>query len=236
MKNLFFVAVATGIFSGTSLSVKAQSSVNMEQMNASIPTKKSLKFIDVIEINNTAVAVFNDATAANVIAAEKENEISVIEKCSSLQFKYALLLDMDVENVTNKVLFEEIDKWMDTRYRYGGTSEKGIDCSAYTGTLLADAYGLNVARTSREQYADAEKVEKEDLQQGDLVFFNTRGRRGGVSHVGLYLGNGYFTHSGSSTGVTISHIDETYWSNKMIGAGRFKAAPPAPKKNDLEIL
>jgi lipoprotein Spr len=55
------------------------------------------------------------------------------------------------------------------------------------------------------------------MQQGDLVFFKT-GR--GVSHVGLYLGNGYFTHASTSIGVTISNLSETYWTKKFIGGGR----------------
>lgn len=231
MQNLFFVAVATGIFSGTSLSAKAQPSVNMERMNASVPAKKSQKFIEGIEIKNGTTVPVNTAqvnTPAEKATVKKipaaTTEISAIESCSSIQFKYALLLDMDVENITNKVLFDEIEKWMDTRYRYGGTNERGIDCSAYTGTLLAEAYGLNVARTSREQYAESEKIEREDLQQGDLVFFNTRRRGKDVSHVGLYLGNGYFTHAGSSTGVTISNLSDAYWSSKYIGAGRITAA------------
>ena len=50
---------------------------------------------------------------------------------------------MDVEQIINIALIEEIEKWWATRYRYGGTTEKGIDCSAYTGTLLSDVYGLN---------------------------------------------------------------------------------------------
>jgi lipoprotein Spr len=234
MQNLFFVAVATIIFTGTSLSVKAQPSVNMERMNAPVPAKKSQKFIEGIEIKNGTTVPGNtvEANTAAIKGTVKETpviktEAAAIESCSSLQFKYALLLDMDVENITNKVLFEEIEKWMDTRYRYGGTTERGIDCSAYTGTLLAEAYRLNVARTSRNQYEESEKIEREDLQQGDLVFFNTRRRGKGVSHVGLYLGNGYFTHAGSSTGVTISNLSESYWSSKYIGGGRITAATTA---------
>jgi lipoprotein Spr len=203
----------------------------MERMNAPVPAKKSQKFIEGIEIKNGTPVSGNtvEATPAETKkispgSTAAANEVSAIESCSSLQFKYALLLDMDVENITNKVLFDAMEKWMDTRYRYGGTGEKGIDCSAYTGTLLTDVYGLNAPRTSRDQYAESEKIEKEDLQQGDLVFFNTRRRGKGVSHVGLYLGNGYFTHAGSSTGVTISNLSEPYWNSKYIGAGRITVA------------
>lgn len=219
MQNLFFVAVAAGILSATSLTAKAQPSVNIEHLNTGV-VKKSQKFISGIEINS-GTAKPADKEITTVAKSQVDESVSAIENCSSLQFKYALLLNMDVEAVSNKILFDEIEKWWATDYRYGGTSQKGIDCSAYTGTLLADVYGLTVARTARAQYAESEKIDKADLKQGDLVFFNTRR---GVSHVGLYLGNGYFTHAGSSTGVTISNLDETYWSKKFISGGRINAA------------
>lgn len=211
MKNLFFVSVAIGIFSGTSLTAKAQPSVNIERLNASIQVKKSTNVIDGYELKSSDLST-TDVKSSNVLS---------IEKASSIQFKYALLLDLDVEEIKNMTLYEDIEKWWATRYRYGGTSEKGIDCSAYTGTLLSDVYGINLPRTAMAQYAESERIERDDLQEGDLVFFNT-GR--GISHVGLYLGNGYFTHSGSSTGVTISHLDETYWSRKYRGGGRIVPA------------
>ena len=82
---------------------------------------------------------------------------------------------------------------------------------------MNEVYGLNVPRTAREQYRVSARVNRMDLQEGDLVFFNTRG---GVSHVGIYLGDGFFTHSSSSKGVTINNLDESYYSKKYIGAGR----------------
>ncbi len=208
MKNLFFVSVVISIFSGTSLTAKAQPSINMERLNATLELKKSTKFIDGIELRspvaNTGLFMVSDESA--------------IEKLSSIQFKYALLLDMNVEAVGNAVLYDEIEKWWATRYRYGGTTGKGIDCSAYTGALLSDVYGLHASRTASAQYGESEKIAKKDLQEGDLVFFSTF--RKGISHVGLYLGNGYFTHAGSSTGVTISNLDDAYWSRKFRGGGR----------------
>jgi cell wall-associated NlpC family hydrolase len=217
MKNLFFVSVAIGILSGTTLPAKAQSSVNLEQVNASGAQKKSGKFIDGIEIKA-------GATVAAEVHAVKNEEVAAIETFTALQFKYAQLLDIEVEQVTNKTLFTEIDKWWGTRYKYGGATEGGMDCSAYTGTLVHNVYGVVLPRTSRDQYGDCIKLDQDELQQGDLVFFRT-GRRG-VSHVGLYLGNGYFTHASTSIGVTISNLSETYWSKKFVSGGRIAA--PAP--------
>jgi lipoprotein Spr len=216
MKNFFLVSVAIGIFSGTTLTAKAQPSVNIEQINASVAQKKATKFIEGIEFKTSPTVAANSVQKGSTAVATND-ESAAIESFSSLQFKYAQLLDMEVEAVTNLILFKEIEKWLGTRYRYGGATEKGIDCSAYTGTIVHSVFGLVLPRTARDQYASCVKLDKEELQQGDLVFFNTRG---GISHVGLYLGNGYFTHASTSIGVTISNLSETYWSRKFVSGGR----------------
>ena len=214
MKNFFLVSVAIGIFSGTTLSAKAQPSVNIEQVNAATTVKKSVRFIDGIEFKTSPAATVEIKSNHTVT---KNEEVAAIENFSSLQFKYAQLLDVDVESVTNLALITEIEKWIGTRYRYGGATSKGIDCSAYTGTLVHNVFGLVMPRTAHAQYANCMKLNKDEMQQGDLVFFNTRG---GISHVGMYLGNGYFTHASTSQGVTISNLSETYWSRKFVRGGR----------------
>lgn len=218
MQNLFLVSVAIGILSGTNLTAKAQPAVNLEQVNVNAVQKKSVRFIEGIEINGPFVG--GGSTIAPAPAAA--GEAVAIESFSSLQFKYALLLDMEVETITNKPLFTQIDKWWGTRYKYGGATLQGIDCSAYTGTLVHSVYGIVLPRTSRDQYDACIKIEKEQMLQGDLVFFKT-GR--GISHVGMYLGNGYFTHASTSIGVTVSHLSEAYWEKKFVGAGRLTANP-----------
>jgi len=218
MKNFFLVSVAIGFFSGTTLTAKAQPAVNIEQVNAAVP-KKSTKFIDGTEIKPGALVTVNEPSKA-------AEGIVPIESYTALQFKYAQLLDVEVESITNRVLFATIDKWWGTRYKYGGANEKGIDCSAYTGTLVHGVFGLILARTARDQYANCIKLEREQMQQGDLVFFNTRG---GISHVGLYLGNGYFTHASTSIGVTISNLSETYWNKKFVSGGRITVPEPSPE-------
>ena len=223
MKNLFFVSVALSIFSGTTLTAKAQSAVNIEQVNAVVPAKKSTKFIEGIEIiAGTKVAVqHGKVKPAETITASPEitvnNKGLGIEDCTSIQFKYAQLLNMDVESITNFTLYNFIEEWWGTAYRYGGATKKGIDCSAFSGTLLNTVYGFVASRTAREQYEACEKIEKENLQEGDLVFFKTRR---GVSHVGVYLRNGYFTHASTGNGVTISNLDETYYNRRYIGGGK----------------
>ena len=142
---------------------------------------------------------------------------ALIERLTGIQFKYAMMLNVDVESLKNLSLLGLIDRWFGVRYKMGGTTKKGIDCSALTSTLLLAIYGLELPRTARQQYNATEHIYKEDLKQGDLVFFNTHG---GVSHVGVYIANNYFVHASSSHGVTISNLDEAYYARRFICGGR----------------
>lgn len=213
MKNLFFVSIAFSIFSGTSLGAFAQ---------------PAPKFINGIELNNPGSATITEDISAPALYVEPvftkavspagfNSKAMATESCNKIQFKYAQILEREVETLTNLSLFNLIDEWWATRYRYGGSSRAGIDCSAFVGMLMGAVYGFKLPRTAREQYAVSEKIGKEDMLEGDMVFFNTRG---GVSHVGLYLGSGYFVHASVSNGVTISNLDEGYYAKKFIGAAR----------------
>ncbi|WP_052123967.1 C40 family peptidase [Ureibacillus manganicus] len=104
-------------------------------------------------------------------------------------------------------------------YKYGGTSiTSGIDCSAYT-QLVFSKLGIHLDRTSKDQYQQGTKVAKNNLETGDLVFFNTSGR--GISHVGIYIGSGKFVSATTSGGVAIDHInDPYYWGKRYVGAKR----------------
>ena len=151
-----------------------------------------------------------------VAVSKKEVIPAAIESLSELQYKYAMMMDVDVESLKNVSLLGFIDEWFGTRYRLGGSSKKGIDCSALTGALLLAVYGFNMPRTAREQYAATEHIDRDELQEGDLVFFNTHG---GVSHVGVYLDNNYFFQA-STHGVKISSLNSHYYSRRFICGGR----------------
>lgn len=102
-------------------------------------------------------------------------------------------------------------------YLWGGTTPDGFDCSGFVQYVF-NAHGITIPRTSREQYNFGTKVSKSELQPGDLVFFNTSGK--GVSHVGLYIGDGKFIHSAASKGIVIAELFSNYWMNLYLGARR----------------
>ena len=142
-----------------------------------------------------------------------------VETSNWLQFKYAISLDVMVEALSNTRLLAYMDEWYGTRYRYGGTTKTGIDCSAFSSSLIAAVYQLVIPRTVREQYQMCRHVEPYELQEGDLVFFNTKGP---FTHVGVYLVSGKFVHASVSGGVVISDLNESYYLKRFAGAGRVR--------------
>lgn len=101
-------------------------------------------------------------------------------------------------------------------YFYTGTTPSGFDCSGFTSYVFRQA-GRSIPRTAAGQYSATSRVSRAQAQPGDLVFFN---QRGGVDHVGIYLGGGSFIGSQSSTGVAVASLDSGYWSNYFVGFGR----------------
>lgn len=143
-----------------------------------------------------------------------------VEKYSALKFKYAILEDARVEDLENEKLLGFMDDWYGTRYHYGGTTRDGIDCSAFACSLIVAVYGITgLPRTSKEQYDATKRVRREELQEGDLVFFHTLGKHRTVTHVGVYLRNNKFIHA-SISGVMISDMNDGYYDKHYIGAGR----------------
>lgn len=110
-----------------------------------------------------------------------------------------------------------VDKLMGVGYKYGGTTTSGFDCSGFTSYVF-EQFGIELPRTSRDQATVGTKVAKSELQAGDLVFFNTSGK--GISHVGIYLGDGTFAHASTSRGVIITELSDSYYAKRYVTARR----------------
>ena len=117
-------------------------------------------------------------------------------------------------------------------YRFGGSSANtGFDCSGFVGYLFKEEVGLDLPRSTREMISlDAPRVQRDELEPGDVIFFNNRGR-GRVSHTGIYMGDNRFIHSSSSKsgGVRIDSLKSAYWSRSYLDAKRVLAMGTAPE-------
>ncbi len=146
---------------------------------------------------------------------------AAIENYPALQFKYAILENASVEELDNAKLLSFMDYWYGAPYHYGGTGRDGIDCSAFAFLLMSSVYGVAaLPRTSKEQYVASRRIRRDELKEGDLVFFHTLGKKRAVTHVGVYLRNNKFIHA-SVSGVMISDMNDGYYDKHYIGAGRF---------------
>jgi cell wall-associated NlpC family hydrolase len=118
-------------------------------------------------------------------------------------------------------LFEHINDWIGTPQRDGHNSKSGTDCSGFVQAVYKDALQIDLSRSSEQMYQnDVEKISKSELSEGDLVFFNTYGS--GISHVGIYIGEGKFAHTSTSKGVTIDSMDSPYYAHNYYASGRVR--------------
>ncbi len=186
---------------------------------------KEVKFLDISSSDDASLASkeMKKETHTSGVQSVRSDEVIMgnnkpveIEKASSLQIKYALLLNTEVEQIQNIQLYQNIDDWYGTRYKLGGTTKNGIDCSAFVQTIFLSAFGVILPRMAKDQYKVTRRISRTELKEGDLLFFNTRG---GVSHVGIYLQNNKFVHA-SVSGVMISDMFEPYYVRHFISAGR----------------
>lgn len=133
------------------------------------------------------------------------------------------------QNVTHKAseLVGHAMGFLGAPYKWGGTSaETGFDCSGLVRAIYEQSVGLLLPRKAEQQAAATQKIEKTDLQPGDLVFFNTMRRA--FSHVGIYVGDGKFIHAPrAGAEVRVESMGLSYWQRRFDGARRVEGASPA---------
>ncbi len=118
-------------------------------------------------------------------------------------------------------LMDQYASWKGVRYRLGGDSKRGIDCSAFVQRTFRDQFGLELPRSTYEQQDMGRQIQRSKLRVGDLVLF----RAGSTGrHVGIYLGNDKFVHASTSSGVMISDLNENYWKARYREARRVLSA------------
>lgn len=148
----------------------------------------------------------------------KTCETSPAEEISLEKSYFEQIFGFQLSDAFNPSWYECIYYWLGTPYRYAGRSLKGIDCSNFVNEVYKSVFGFMAGTNSAEQYARSHRVGKEELKEGDLVFFKINKKR--ISHVGIYLGNDRFVHSSRSKGVIVSDLKHPYYKTRFAGAGR----------------
>lgn len=173
------------------------------------------EFIDGVTLNGGS----NNVKLTQKKQVYRNNKIGTIpEELETADQKLLALNKIREGKNRHLSLYTFIEDWYGTPYRFGGTTRSGIDCSAFTRQLYGDVYNMPLLRTSKEQFSSVLFVPKEELQEGDLVFFKIHSKR--ISHVGVYLYDGKFVHASVSQGVVISDLGDAYWTRYYAGGGR----------------
>jgi hypothetical protein len=147
-----------------------------------------------------AIAViFSSCHSRKAVLKGEPGEL--VEAQPSIAEKYATIMGVDKNDIQNGRLYNFIELWAGTPYKFGGQDKNGIDCSGLVQLLEQQVYAVNLPRITYQQVAVIKRKYEEELKEGDLVFFDFDGKQ--FSHVGVYLQNGYIVHASSTRGVVV---------------------------------
>jgi cell wall-associated NlpC family hydrolase len=221
---------------GTDFTVKGQTKIMKTKIYYKVKNGDNLYFIAkkfrtsekrLMSLNGLKNDLIRDGQKLFVGIKEKVIEIPYIDenriRAEIASLKENLITEEESPAETSQVVEQKIVeialKYLGLPYKYGGETLWGIDCSAFVRRVWG-FFGLDLPRTSREQFAVGEKTKIADLKPGDLLFFHKQGRKS-VSHVGIYIGDSKFVHaSGIDHKVTIGDLTQDYWRSCYKGARR----------------
>ena len=150
----------------------------------------------------------------------EDDEVNLSEVLKDFDYDRESGIDKNEYDTPKEKMLMEIIRYLNTPYKYGGNTKKGIDCSAFTQQVYKNTLSLDLNRSASEQYQQGKEITRiEDLQFGDLVFFDT-GRNVKPGHVGIYIGDNLFAHASSKKGVTISSLNHSYYHSRFMGGRR----------------
>lgn len=164
-----------------------------------------MEIINLIDITDASIELDSqemDSLRPTALIRKKELEEAKIEK---------------EKRITG--LIKSAHRLIGKKYVYGDTGNKGYDCSGLTYSLFLNSMGIEIPRNSSAQSTIGIKVDKSGLAPGDLLFFTTSGK--GISHVGIYIGEGNMIHASSSKAkVSIDSIEDNYFAQRYVTARR----------------
>lgn len=209
---LFFIS-SCGIHKNLATTQKQTSvatTISVDTTKKTIPVATTKKDTTIV-----AVVIPHDSIISSTTSC-CDTEDTAIE---SLQKKYAALLGVQPSEIKNIELYKMVDDWMGVPYHWGGTSKTGCDCVGLCKVFYKELYDKVLSGAAYDVYPLCNVVQKKDLQESDFVFFKIGHPY--ISHIGIYLQNGYFVHA-SVKGVMIDNLSETYYKTYYYCGGRLK--------------
>jgi LysM repeat protein len=150
----------------------------------------------------------------------KEKPKELLSQKFNVNFLSKSFIDEKDENLLKKKFLEISKQFNDYLYKLGGNGNRYLDCSMFV-KLVYEELGIELPRTSREQFLIGIDVEKDELIPGDLLFFSRYRDKDNISHVGIYIGDNKFVHfSSRRRGLSIDSLDEPYFNERFVSAKR----------------
>ena len=200
-KNKFITAVCVvSAFVGSNLQAKTTKSKKVSSNHT--PNK------------NSSTKTSNSGKNTGIYSIPSKNTSPLLEtKMSELRQKHTKVMASGSAQEKRRVKIEKklltsYSKWKGTKYRLGGDSKDGIDCSALTRRVYRETFNQELPRVSTQQIKKGRRVAAKDLKSGDIVYFKPENR---INHTAVYVGNSLFINASSSKGVVISSLKSRYW-------------------------
>ena len=162
-----------------------------------------------------ALVKAQEVTIGPIEPAAKANT-SIFE--DYLKGYYSQVFGVDIGQILNIDLYNSVENWLGTPYRYAGKTLKGIDCSAFVNKIYETAYCYLLTGNSADLFKQVKLLSRDQLKEGDLVFFKINKKT--ISHVGVYLGGDKFAHASRSKGVIVSDLNHPYYKKYFVQGGR----------------
>lgn len=195
---------------------KGQTKVQTQGQNGEQQIVASVAYVDGTMVDKTVLS-----TTVTKAPVDEQDLVGTKDKPTVSTFGYNLPPLSAEASATAGGLISYAEQYLGVRYRSGGSSPSGFDCSGFTSYVYSH-YGIGLSRSASGQFGQGTAVSRSSLQSGDLVFFDTDGGHNSISHVGMYIGGNMFIQASSRNPnkITITSLSDGYWSPRYMGARR----------------